>query len=248
MKFVRSQGFSLIELLVVISIIALLAGLLFPVLGRAMEKSRRATCRSNLRDIGISLKNYAADNSGWYVLSDAGSNPDGSPKYTVKPDGSVYLAGEYPFKKHVRRLYTNGYIRTGKVFVCPSDKWEYGAGNARINVKAYPEKDYPDPTFGVGGGFESQGNCSYMYIAGYGVSSVENAAMAGVLVDESNDQERGDRTPGEMPNIGAEDNHGANYRNVLYLDGHVDGLEGPTVANQQLFGSLKNTAILNSVD
>ena len=62
----RRRGFTLAELLTVIAVIAILAAILFPVFARAREKARSATCASNLVNIGMCLRLYAAENEGRY--------------------------------------------------------------------------------------------------------------------------------------------------------------------------------------
>ena len=68
------RGFSLVELLVTIAILALLIGILLPAVKRAREVGRDATCQSNLKQIGISVVAYSVDHYG--RMPDSGS--DGS--------------------------------------------------------------------------------------------------------------------------------------------------------------------------
>lgn len=64
----RNSGFTLIELLVVIAIIAILAAILFPVFARARENARRASCQSNLKQIGLGVLQYVQDYDEHYPI------------------------------------------------------------------------------------------------------------------------------------------------------------------------------------
>jgi prepilin-type N-terminal cleavage/methylation domain-containing protein len=58
------RGFTIIEVLVVVAVIALLIGIMVPVLGHSRRMTRRTVCLSNLRQTGIAIFSYAADSNG----------------------------------------------------------------------------------------------------------------------------------------------------------------------------------------
>lgn len=116
-KIGGNKGFTLIELLVVIAIIAILAAILFPVFARARENARRASCLSNLKQIGLSMMMYTQDYDEHLTalnLSNTG---------VVLPDGSTHTTELW-----FQMLYP--YMKNIQVLNCPSEStvvWTSGS-------------------------------------------------------------------------------------------------------------------------
>ncbi|MBN2137135.1 MAG: prepilin-type N-terminal cleavage/methylation domain-containing protein [Sedimentisphaerales bacterium] len=75
-----SEAFSLVELLVVISIMSLLLGLLLPALSRIRAAARQTICQSRLRQWGFAFNVYAQQNDGYYPHIDGRDRTESTPK------------------------------------------------------------------------------------------------------------------------------------------------------------------------
>ena len=73
---IRRTGFTLVELLVVISIIALLLSILMPALSQVKKKAQSVICRSNLKQIGTGSLMYAQNNKDMFVPYYSGNGID----------------------------------------------------------------------------------------------------------------------------------------------------------------------------
>ncbi|OGV68440.1 MAG: hypothetical protein A3K19_10185 [Lentisphaerae bacterium RIFOXYB12_FULL_65_16] len=90
----RTRWFTLVELLVVIAIIAILAGFMLPSMSSARERARRVNCMANLKQVGMTLRMYAA---AWDEFFPPGNNAEG-----------------------LRLLFSSGHVGESDIFVCPS--------------------------------------------------------------------------------------------------------------------------------
>jgi len=110
-------GFTLIELLVVIAIIAILAAIMFPVFARARENAKRASCWSNLRQLGLGLRMYSQDYDELFPIGTDATQWS----YFFNPK-LAFVQATYP------------YVKSRALYCCPSAEGYAAQGAADANA------------------------------------------------------------------------------------------------------------------
>lgn len=115
MKTARKKGaFSLVELLVVLAVVMLLAALAVPSLLNMQDKAKQAACLSNLRQIGVAVSLYAADNN-------ADLPPNRHNQTDAVPSGFYWQDMLKPYLVDYGSIADSTSTNSG-VFWCPADK------------------------------------------------------------------------------------------------------------------------------
>jgi prepilin-type N-terminal cleavage/methylation domain-containing protein/prepilin-type processing-associated H-X9-DG protein len=189
------HGFTLVELLVVISIIGVLIGMLLPAIQAARESARRTQCLSNLRQIGLAIDQYV-DRQG-----SRGKFPDAANFTTTVPT-------ETPSLMEVIGPYceiTDATKEKSELFHCPSDKDYPNSDTAAQQYDTYFEADGTSYEYDA----RRAAKKTRQQILMRNENEPRSSSVVWIVFDCSNFH-------------GAEGEDGS--RNFLYLDGHVDAL------------------------
>lgn len=243
------KAFTLVELLVVISIIALLLAILLPALSRAREISRRTVCASQMRAFGVATGLYVNDfnYNTWQVIAHgAGAYYPGHTNY------AIYMAQISLETKYFNHglLLSQKYIETPEIFYCPSDQADMQYGErftdyfkengelryeftlAGIVRTSYIAKNFRNKaTKLLGRGYSRAVGAWFdglVDVENNKVNSMENSQMA-LLAD------RWTYSGGGV--------HLGDFWNVLYIDGHVDAYRDDATDTVADIGLFKSTAV-----
>lgn len=171
------KAFTLIELLVVIAIISILAAILFPVFARARESARRASCLSNMKQMGIGITMYTQDYDD-HMPAAAFQNEDGIREF-IYPSGSASVNATWYF-------VIQPYVKNYQIFNCPSaDKDLYYRGSYTTTLSYSYNYRMPTPAKlpGMSGGAcnDSNWNCGvHMGIDSTGSEGARGANLAAI--------------------------------------------------------------------
>jgi prepilin-type N-terminal cleavage/methylation domain-containing protein/prepilin-type processing-associated H-X9-DG protein len=123
----RRSGFTLIELLVVIAIIAILAAILFPVFAQAREAARKASCASNLRQLGLGMQMYIQDYDERFPQWGWGANNNSATAEAM----TMWHYAIFPYVKNVG------------IYACPSDSRKWGQDTVDLWWWGIPRANQP---------------------------------------------------------------------------------------------------------
>jgi prepilin-type N-terminal cleavage/methylation domain-containing protein/prepilin-type processing-associated H-X9-DG protein len=211
-------GFTLIELLVVIAIIAILASILFPVFGRARENARRASCQSNLKQIGLGVMQYTQDYDEQMPARIVTSVPNQTWKDLVQP-----------------------YLKSIQIFACPSNPI---APNVTYQSSNNAPAGYsPNSTHSLA----VFGNTGAYSIATFQFPSTTIAVCETTFVNSDFDVTASyfgttNQSGGSVPNKGATMFTGIyaghlSTGNYLFVDGHVKAMKPLATISAAMGGS-----------
>jgi prepilin-type N-terminal cleavage/methylation domain-containing protein/prepilin-type processing-associated H-X9-DG protein len=213
----RRQAFTLIELLVVIAIIAILAAILFPAFARARENARKASCMSNMKQIGLGIVQYTQDYDEKMPVKGYGCTGGGRGQCTIWYD------------------IVQPYVKSTQLFKCPSNPVNYlGYGgsfpsNYGCNSTAAGNGDSDsDPAVGAFNGYNKDG----FAIAGFNSTSQTIAAAEMTSVAWGAEIGNGPLNKGFF-------NGHMSMANYLFVDGHVKALK-PFATIDSTAGGISN--------
>jgi prepilin-type processing-associated H-X9-DG protein/prepilin-type N-terminal cleavage/methylation domain-containing protein len=136
----NARGFTLVELLVVIGIVALLVAMLLPALSKAKEAAKTAACMSNLRQLGQISAMYTVENNGYLFACRYDSR--GTPVNAKQTTLTEILEKWVPYRDAAGN-FTDMSKRDRTIYTCPSAITIAGNTNSIVLTYAFNQGPHP---------------------------------------------------------------------------------------------------------
>ncbi len=129
-----ARGFSLLELMVAIAVVAALTALIWPGYNALVRRSDQVTCASNLRQVGVAMHAYAHDRSGWLPGLSSGSQRAHYRQSTLNAPSALvdFLQPYLGLPASTSQTWT-----TAPSFVCPASRKSINPQGTSLNDNAY---------------------------------------------------------------------------------------------------------------
>lgn len=118
-SYSKSQHFSLVELLIVITLILILSSILFPVLRTALSSASIISCKGNLQNVGLALSLFSDDTNG-YIPTSQENSPFSTSKFVFMAAISEGVGSTIP--TGLGTLLYNQYLDHGRSLHCPAEE------------------------------------------------------------------------------------------------------------------------------
>ncbi len=222
------KGFTLVELLTVIGIIAVLAAILFPVFGSARAKARQSRCLSNMQQLGVAIETYVQDHGGFLPTWSITHPAVPAPSADASTSGGWNLTGAEPNEPDPSvttwDISIMTYLKEPSLLVCPDNPNEDGREARSYAMAQYTQRPQQagDGWIALGGYKDDiplAGETVLLYEKGNNQpGSWGDALGQNVYQDHGGDAPDPDATPEELEDFQMWHNEGKNF---LYLDYHA---------------------------
>jgi prepilin-type N-terminal cleavage/methylation domain-containing protein/prepilin-type processing-associated H-X9-DG protein len=233
MSLLSKRGFTLIEILVTIAIIAILASILFPVFARARENARRVSCLSNLKQIGLAIMQYTQDYDEMYPPTFKRSSANKTVAQTESGTPGAYFYCSYDGSASSGHGYSwmdfiFPYVKSVQIFICPDASYPTAAFTTDYS-RCRLSSTCSYPSYGINSAFYNVNTAytgSQAWLTPLRMSAVQRASEVIMIMDlnwDNNPTNPASYNAKTLPTSSLHQYFAPHFdgTNIIFADGHA---------------------------